>query len=64
MTIISCLKRERIPIYGTGENIRDWIYVKDHVQALLNIIEQNIINKDYVIGSRNEKTNNQLINEI
>lgn len=64
MTIISCLKRERIPIYGTGENIRDWIYVKDHVQALLNIIEQNIINQDYVIGSRNEKTNNQLINEI
>ncbi len=64
LTIIKCLKKQKIPVYGNGENIRDWIFVKDHVNALLKIMENNITNKNFVIGSRNEKTNIEVINEI
>ena len=64
LTIIKCLTKQKIPVYGNGKNIRDWIYVKDHVSALLGIMEKNIINQNYVIGSRNEKTNIQIINQI
>ncbi len=64
LTIIKCLTKKIIPVYGNGENIRDWLYVKDHVNALLDIMEKNIINQNFVIGSRNEKTNIQIINQI
>ena len=64
LTIIKCLNNNKIPVYGNGKNIRDWIFVKDHVGALLKIMEKNIVNKNYVIGSRNEKTNIQVIKLI
>ncbi len=63
-TIINCLTNKKIPVYGNGKNIRDWIFVYDHVLALLSIMENNVINKNFVIGSRNEKSNISIINEI
>ena len=53
--------KEKIPLYGNGENIRDWIYVKDHVNALINVLLDGIIGKQYLIGGNNEISNIQLI---
>lgn len=64
LTIMKCLNKKNIPVYGNGKNVRDWIFVKDHVGALLKIMEKNIVNKNYVIGARNEKTNIQVIKII
>jgi len=56
--------KEKIPLYGTGENIRDWIYVKDHVNALINVLLDGIVGKQYLIGGNNEISNIQLIHSI
>ena len=62
--ILNGIKKQKIPIYGTGQNIRDWIYVEDHVDALITIMERNIKNKNYLIGSNNEKENIEVVNTI
>lgn len=54
-------KKEKIPLYGNGENIRDWIYVKDHVNAVINVLLDGVIGKQYLIGGKNEVSNIQLI---
>ena len=54
----------QIPLYGNGENIRDWIYVEDHVDALLSILENGVIGERYCIGSNNELKNKQIVNII
>ena len=64
VVILSGIMKKSIPIYGKGNNIRDWIYVDDHVDALVTIIEKNIINKNYLIGSQNEKQNIEIVNLI
>ena len=56
--------KEKIPLYGNGENIRDWIYVKDHVNALINVTLDGIAGKQYLIGGNNEISNIQLIHSI
>lgn len=56
--------KEKIPLYGNGENIRDWIYVKDHVAAIINVIQEGIVGKQYLIGGNNEISNIQLIHSI
>lgn len=54
-------KKQPIPLYGTGQNVRDWIYVKDHVRALWTVMREGIIGKQYLIGGDNEVTNFELI---
>lgn len=56
--------KEAIPVYGTGENVRDWIYVKDHVNAIIRVIQDGIVGKQYLIGGDNEISNNELIRMI
>ena len=56
--------KEAIPVYGTGENIRDWIYVKDHVNAIIRVMQDDIIGKQYLIGGDNEISNSDLIQMI
>ena len=56
--------KETIPLYGNGLNIRDWIYVKDHVSALINVLLDGIVGKQYLIGGNNEMSNIQLIHSI
>lgn len=64
-TVIRSLKnKEKIPIYGTGENIREWIHVDDHNKSLLEIAEIGRSGMTYNIGSGIEKTNLELINDI
>ena len=54
----------RIPIYGKGENIRDWIYVKDHAKALTSILECGKVGNQYLIGGEKEISNIDLIEYI
>jgi len=64
VTIMNGILKKNIPVYGTGNNVRDWIYVEDHVCALIEIIENNIINKSFAIGSDNEKNNIEVVTVI
>ena len=58
------LNKEAIPLYGNGLNVRDWIYVKDHVNALICVLLDGKIGKQYLIGSDNELSNYELIHVI
>lgn len=64
LTINKLKVKEAIPVYGTGENIRDWIYVKDHVNAIIRVMQDGIIGKQYLIGGDNEISNSDLIQTI
>lgn len=61
VVILNALARRPIPIYGNGENIRDWLYVDDHAKALLMVLTQSPPNQSYVIGGNNGVTNNTLV---
>ena len=65
--IIKAIGGERIPIYGDGNQIRDWLYVSDHVKALILLLEKGRVGETYMIGGNNQMTNNnvaELICEI
>lgn len=63
-TVLSCIKKTHISLYGNGKNIRDWLYVKDHCDALINISENGKIGDKYNIGGNCEITNFDLILQI
>ena len=58
--ILRAIDKKNIPIYGDGSQIRDWLFVNDHVAALKMIAESNLINEVFNIGSSNEITNKDL----
>jgi len=64
VVILKALHGENIPVYGTGENIRDWLYVDDHADALLTVLEKGTIGNTYNIGGNNERTNLELVETI
>ena len=64
MVVQRVLDGESIPIYGAGENVRDWIYVKDHCRALVLLAEKGIVGESYLIGAENEWSNLDLITKI
>lgn len=59
--ILSALAEKPLPIYGNGNNIRDWLFVNDHVDALFQVLETGVIGRTYNIGGQNELTNLQLV---
>lgn len=61
VVILKALKRESIPVYGKGENIRDWLYVKDHARALYTVLTQGKVGETYNIGGDNEMRNIDLV---
>ena len=61
MVILKALRGEHIPVYGTGEHIRDWLYVEDHAAALLLVIKDGIPGETYNIGSSCEMRNIDLV---
>lgn len=64
-TIIrKCLAGEPIPVYGKGENIRDWLYVLDHCKAIDLIYHAGAAGETYNVGGRNERANIQIVNTI
>ena len=64
LTIKKIINNEKIPIYGDGKNIRDWIFVKDHVDAIDKIFHSNMLGETFNIGGENEINNLDLVTKI
>jgi dTDP-glucose 4,6-dehydratase len=64
LCIHNIINRKPLPIYGKGENVRDWLYVEDHVRAIDVIFHQGKIGETYNIGGHNEWTNIALVKEL
>lgn len=64
VVILKALGGEPIPVYGKGENVRDWLYVDDHVRALMTVLEEGEIGETYNIGGHNEKQNIEVVQTI
>ena len=62
--IINALAGKELPVYGTGSNIRDWLYVRDHCEAIFTITSKGQIGETYNIGGNNEITNIEIVNTI
>jgi dTDP-glucose 4,6-dehydratase len=61
VVILKALQGEPIPVYGKGENIRDWLYVDDHADALYTVISKGTISETYNIGGYNERQNIDIV---
>lgn len=64
LTILNALAGERLPVYGKGENVRDWLYVEDHARALDLIAERGRVGETYNVGGRNERRNIDVVRRI
>ena len=64
VVILKALHGDNIPVYGKGENIRDWLYVDDHADALLTVLAKGKTGETYNIGGNNERTNIELVQTI
>ena len=64
LTIIKVMRGEKIPVYGNGLQVRDWLHVEDHVDALYEVISNGNIGQTYNIGGNNEKTNIDVVHMI
>ena len=64
LTILNALAGERLPVYGKGENVRDWLYVEDHARALDLIVERGLVGETYNVGGRNERRNIDVVRRI
>tara|TARA_B100000212_G_scaffold317287_1_gene272830 strand:- start:30106 stop:31203 length:1098 start_codon:yes stop_codon:yes gene_type:complete len=64
VTILKAIENEPIPIYGDGRNIRDWLYVDDHIDGLVLAIINGKLGKCYCIGGHGEKNNLEIVNTI
>ncbi len=64
LVIIKAVKGEALPVYGTGQNVRDWLYVDDHVRALVAVFERGSVGESYMVGGRNERTNLAVVETI
>ena len=64
VVILNALHGRPIPVYGAGENVRDWLYVEDHADALLCVLEKGALGRSYNIGGANEARNIDLVRMI
>ena len=64
LMIIKCLAGEPLPVYGTGSNVRDWLFVEDHVTALVAVAERGTPGESYMVGGNSERTNLQVVHTI
>lgn len=64
VVILKALKGEPIPVYGQGENIRDWLYVRDHATAIYTVFEKGNLGETYTVGGDNEQRNIDLVRSI
>ncbi len=61
LMILNAVAGKPLPVYGTGENVRDWLYVDDHVRALVLIAEKGVPGETYNVGGGNERTNLEIV---
>ena len=64
VVILNALRGEPIPVYGTGDNVRDWLYVEDHVRALVAVLDSGALGETYNIGGHNERRNLDVVRAI
>ncbi|MGB7244837.1 MAG: dTDP-glucose 4,6-dehydratase [Sulfitobacter sp.] len=64
VVILNALQGKEIPVYGKGENVRDWLYVEDHATALLTVLTKGALGRTYNIGGHNEARNIDLVQMI
>jgi len=64
VVILKALAGQPIPVYGAGENVRDWLYVEDHADALLTVLTRGAVGRSYNIGGENERRNIDLVRTI
>ncbi|HZW12289.1 MAG TPA: dTDP-glucose 4,6-dehydratase [Noviherbaspirillum sp.] len=64
LCILNALAGKPLPIYGDGQQVRDWLYVKDHCSAIRRVLDAGVLGETYNIGGRNEKTNLEVVNTI
>ena len=64
VVILNALAGKAIPVYGQGQNVRDWLYVEDHASALLEVVQKGALGRSYNIGGENEATNIDLVHRI
>jgi dTDP-glucose 4,6-dehydratase len=64
VVLLKCLRQEPIPVYGKGENIRDWLYVHDHCTALEIVLQRGRVGETYAIGGNNEMRNIDLATKL
>jgi dTDP-glucose 4,6-dehydratase len=62
--ILSAVHGQRLPVYGTGENVRDWLFVEDHVSALLRLLAAGRPSETYLVGGGAELRNVELVQEL
>jgi dTDP-glucose 4,6-dehydratase len=62
--IIRALAHEALPVYGDGQNVRDWLYVEDHARALTLVVERGHVGETYNVGGRNERANLVVVRAI
>lgn len=64
VVILNALAEKPLPIYGNGSNIRDWLFVEDHADALLTVLAKGAVGRTYNIGGENERTNLELVTTL
>lgn len=64
LVILNALEGKPLPVYGKGENVRDWLFVDDHAEALLTVFEKGKVGHTYNIGGNNEKKNIDVVKTI
>lgn len=64
LMILNALEGKPLPVYGKGDQIRDWLYVEDHARALYQVITQGKVGETYNIGGRNEKRNLEVVEAL
>ena len=64
VVILKALARQPIPVYGDGANVRDWLFVEDHADALLTVLTKGALGRSYNIGGENEVSNIELVKMI
>jgi len=64
LAILKALSGELIPVYGTGENVRDWLYVEDHARALYSVLSEAPAGESYNVGGDAERTNLDVVRSI
>jgi len=62
--ILNAISGKPLPVYGNGNQIRDWLYVDDHARALMTVFEKGQVGETYNIGGHNEKKNIEVVKQI
>ena len=64
LMILNALEGKPLPVYGNGQQIRDWLFVEDHARALYLVVTQGVIGETYNIGGHNEMANLDVVNTL